>query len=72
MYSMHNGFLFRKNKLCVRKCSLHNLLVREAYMGWGVEGDLMGHFGICKTLGVFYEHFFWPHMKHDVERICEK
>ncbi|KAL5738577.1 hypothetical protein ACOSP7_031338 [Xanthoceras sorbifolium] len=32
----------------------------------------MGHFGIAKTLDVLHEHFFWPHMKRDVERICEK
>ncbi|KAH9744256.1 hypothetical protein KPL70_003624 [Citrus sinensis] len=32
----------------------------------------MGHFGIAKTLDVLKEHFFWPHMKRDVERICEK
>ncbi|KAH9769146.1 Endonuclease [Citrus sinensis] len=35
-------------------------------------GGLMGHFGIAKTLDVLKEHFFWPHMKRDVERICEK
>ncbi|KAH9705016.1 Endonuclease [Citrus sinensis] len=35
-------------------------------------GGLMGHFGISKTLDVLKEHFFWPHMKRDVERICEK
>ena len=52
---------------CVPNCSLHDLLVREAH-----GGGLMGHFGISKTLGVLHEHFFWPHMKHDVERICEK
>ena len=44
-------------------CSLRELLVREAH-----SGGLMGHFGIAKTL---HEHF-WPHMKRDVERICEK
>lgn len=32
----------------------------------------MGHFGMSKTLGVLHEHFFWPHMKPDVERICDK
>jgi hypothetical protein len=32
----------------------------------------MGHFGVAKTLGILHEHFFWPHMKRDVERICEK
>ncbi|CAL9239482.1 unnamed protein product [Arabidopsis halleri] len=33
-------------------------------------GGLMGHFGIAKTLEVMKEHFHWPHMKRDVERIC--
>lgn len=33
----------------------------------------MGHFGIAKTtLDVLYEHFFWPHIKRDVEQFCEK
>ncbi|KAM7486464.1 hypothetical protein LguiA_002473 [Lonicera macranthoides] len=63
----HNGFLFRENKLCVPICSLRELLVREAH-----GGGLMGHFGVAKTLGVLHEHFFWPRMKRDVERICEK
>lgn len=30
---------------------------------------LMGHFGITKTLEVVLEHFFWPDMRRDVERI---
>ncbi|KAL5752228.1 hypothetical protein ACOSQ2_022735 [Xanthoceras sorbifolium] len=63
----HDGFLFKETKLCVPKSSLRELLVREAH-----GGGLMGHFGIAKTLDVLHEHFFWPHMKHDVERICEK
>jgi len=32
---------------------------------------LMGHFGARKTLDVLHEIFFWPKMKHDVERVCE-
>ena len=63
----HNQFLFRENKLCVPMCSLRELLVREAH-----GGGLIGHFGVTKTLGVLHEHFFWPKMKHDVERICSK
>ncbi|KAL5739350.1 hypothetical protein ACOSQ2_028530 [Xanthoceras sorbifolium] len=63
----HDGFLFRETKLCVPKSSLRELLVREAH-----GGGLMGHFGTAKTLDVLHEHFFWPHMKRDVERICEK
>lgn len=30
----------------------------------------MGHFGVIKTLAILQEHFYWPHMKRDVERIC--
>jgi hypothetical protein len=63
----HDGFLFRETKLCLPMCSLRELLVREAH-----GGGLMGHFGVAKTLGILHEHFFWPHMKRDVERICEK
>ena len=63
----HNGYLFRENKLCVPKCSLRNLLVRKAH-----GGGLMGHFGISKTFDVLHEHCFWPHLKRDVEKVCEK
>ncbi|XP_048227283.1 uncharacterized protein LOC125369308, partial [Ricinus communis] len=62
-----DGFLFRENKLCVPQSSLRELLVREAH-----SGGLMGHFGIKKTFDMLGDHFFWPHMKRDVERICEK
>ncbi|XP_057784959.1 uncharacterized protein LOC131002495, partial [Salvia miltiorrhiza] len=61
----HDDFLFRRNKLCVPQCSLRELLLLESH-----GGGLMGHFGIAKTLAVLHEHFFWPHMKRDVERIC--
>ena len=63
----HISFSFMENKLCVPKYSLHDLLIRKAH-----GGDLMGHFGISKTSSVLHEHFFWSHMKLDVERICEK
>ncbi|RDX93434.1 Retrovirus-related Pol polyprotein from transposon 17.6, partial [Mucuna pruriens] len=35
-------------------------------------GGLMRHFVIKKTLSTLHEHFYWPHMKHDVEEICDK
>ena len=62
-----DGYLFKENKFCVPKCSTRELLVREAH-----EGGLMGHFGVSKTLSILHEHFFWPRMKHDVEKICER
>ena len=41
--------------------------MREAH-----GGGLMGHFGISKTLETLKEHFYWPKMKRDVERICDR
>ncbi|XP_029126278.1 uncharacterized protein LOC109793894 [Cajanus cajan] len=65
-YFKHNGFLFKENKLCVPTCSIRELLVSESH-----GGGLMGHFGIKKTLEILQEHFFWPHMKRDVQKFCE-
>ncbi|KAL6327536.1 hypothetical protein AAG906_021627 [Vitis piasezkii] len=62
-----DGYLFRENRLCVPNSSMRELLVREAH-----GGGLMGHFGVRKTLDVLHEHFFWPKMKHDVERACAR
>uniref|UniRef100_A0A2N9FZ50 CCHC-type domain-containing protein n=1 Tax=Fagus sylvatica TaxID=28930 RepID=A0A2N9FZ50_FAGSY len=61
----HDGYLFKESKLCMPSCSMRELLVREAH-----GGGLMGHFGVKKTLDILHEHFFWPKMKRDVNRIC--
>ncbi|KAH9780563.1 hypothetical protein KPL71_008129 [Citrus sinensis] len=61
----HDGYLFRKNKLCVPNSYMHELLVREAH-----SGGLMGHFRVKKTLETLHEHFYWPNMKKDVIRTC--
>jgi hypothetical protein len=62
-----DGYLFRGNQLCVPNSSMRELLLREAH-----GGDLMGHFGVRKTLDVLHEHFFLPKMKRDVERVCAR
>lgn len=43
------------------------MLLKEAH-----EGGLMGHFGVVKTLELLQEHFYWPHMKIDVQKLCER
>ncbi|KAF7814914.1 Transposon Ty3-G Gag-Pol polyprotein [Senna tora] len=63
----HEGFLFCGNRICVPICSVRELLVRESH-----SGGLMGYFGVHKTLDTLSEHFFWPHMRKDVEKICSK
>jgi len=52
---------------CVPASSLRELLFREAH-----GGGLLGHFGVAKTLDVLHEHFYWPKMKRDVQRIFEQ
>jgi hypothetical protein len=32
----------------------------------------MGHFGVVKILDVLHEYFYWPKIKNDVQRICDK
>ena len=51
--------------MCIPRSSIRELLVREAH-----GSGLAGHFGISKTLSALQEHFYWPGMKSDVERIC--
>ncbi|KAF7839066.1 Transposon Ty3-G Gag-Pol polyprotein [Senna tora] len=63
----HDGFLFKNKQLCIPVCSVRKLLVRESH-----SGGLMGHFGVQKTLDMLNEHFYWPNMRKDVEKICAK
>ncbi|KAK1601905.1 hypothetical protein QYE76_017610 [Lolium multiflorum] len=62
-YHIHDGFLFRANKLCVPESSVRLLLLQESH-----AGGLMGHFGREKTLLMLADHFYWPKMRRDVDR----
>ncbi|RDX99084.1 hypothetical protein CR513_17916, partial [Mucuna pruriens] len=53
--------------LCVRKSSIRELLIREAY-----EGGLICHFTEHKTYETLHEHFYWPRMRMNVHHVCEK
>ena len=52
-YHMHDGYLFRANKLCVPESSVRLLLLQESH-----GGGLMGHFGREKTLLMLGDHFY--------------
>jgi hypothetical protein len=72
-YVLQDGLLYRANKLCVLPSSVHLLFLQETH-----GGGLIGRFGVKKTEDVLAAHFFWPKMRHDVERyvsrctICNK
>ena len=50
---MFDGFLFKRNGLCIPKYSMRELLIKEAH-----EGGLMGYFGVNMTYDMLLEHFF--------------
>src|SRR4051812_35152174 len=66
-YHIHDGFLFRANKLCVPESSVRLLLLQESH-----AGGLMGHFGREKTLLMLADHFYWPKMRRDVDRFVKR
>ncbi|KAK1645909.1 hypothetical protein QYE76_063714 [Lolium multiflorum] len=66
-YHIHDGFLFRANKLCVPESSVCLLLLHESH-----AGGLMGHFGREKTLLMLADHFYWPKMRRDVDRYVRR
>jgi hypothetical protein len=53
-YVLHDGLLYRANKLCVPASSVCHLFLQEAH-----GGGLMRHFGVKKTEDVLVAHFFW-------------
>ncbi|KAK1602162.1 hypothetical protein QYE76_017205, partial [Lolium multiflorum] len=66
-FYLHDGYLFKANKICIPESSLRKLLLQESH-----GGGLMGHFGRDKTLSMLSTHYYWPRMKRDVERLCNR
>jgi hypothetical protein len=66
-FHVNDGFLFRANKLCIPASSVHLFLLQKRH-----GGGLMGHFGVYKTREILATHFFWPQMRHDVERFVAR
>jgi hypothetical protein len=62
-YVLHDGLLYLVNKLCVPASFVCLLFLQEAH-----GGGLMRHFRVTKTEDVLVAYFFWPKMRHDVER----
>ena len=63
----HNGNMFKEKSLCIPNCFMRELFIRKAH-----QSGLIGYFGIAKTLDLLHEHFYWPNMKKDIARICDK
>lgn len=63
-FTLHDGFLFRGDRLCVPDCSLRLQLIAETH-----NED---HIGRDRTLHLISATYFWPALRRDVERFVER
>lgn len=63
-FSMHDGFLFRGNQLCIPDCSLRLQIINELHTE--------GHVGHDRTLQLVTSSYFCPSLHHDVGRFVEQ
>ena len=53
--------------MCIPSCSVRLLLLQETH-----ASGLMGHFGWKKTYEMLADHFYWPKMRRDVQRLVQR
>ena len=63
-YTLHDGFLFRGDRLCIPDSSLRLKLISEIHNE--------GHLGRDRTLHLVSTSYFWPSLRRDVERYVER
>ncbi|CAL8155920.1 unnamed protein product [Prunus armeniaca] len=66
-FRMHDGYLFKRNLLCIPEGSLREQIIRELH-----GNGLGGHFGRDKTLAMVTDRYYWPGMYKDVDRLVRK
>lgn len=63
-YTVHDGFLFRGDRLCLPDCSLRLQLISEIHNE--------GHVGRDRTLHLLACSYYWPALWRDVEGLVER
>ena len=63
-FQIHDGYLFKDNRLCIPSTSIRDFLIWEIH-----QGGLAGHFGRDKTIADVKNRFFWPKMKKHIAKV---
>ena len=63
-FQIHDGYLFKDNRLCIPSASIRDFLIWEIH-----QGGLAGHFGRDKTTTDVEHRFFWPKMKKHIAKV---
>ena len=63
-FTIINGFLFRRTRLCNPNTSLQDHLIWEIH----AEG-VVGHFDRDKTIALVEDRFYWPSVKRNLVRV---
>ena len=63
-FQIHDGYLFKDNRLCIPSTSIRDFLIWEIH-----QGGLAGHFGRDKTTADVERRFFWPKMKKHIAKV---
>ena len=64
-YFRHNGYLFKEKKLCVPKCSIRTLLLKEAH-----EGGLMGQLSFNYLHGPTNHNLYSPFYSYFSDKLA--
>lgn len=66
-FKMHDGYLFKRNLVCIPEGSLQEQIMRELH-----GNGLGGHFGRDGTLSMVTNRYYWPGMHKDVSKLVRR